>query len=65
MIVPSDPSKPWYTKQRVGTNIIKGMVQKSLKTGLQDKYSNYSFLATSTTRMFDWYYKESKKLKNY
>ena len=54
MTVPKDPSKPWYTKQRVGINTIKGMIPKIFeKAGLQDKYSNHSLHATSITRMFN------------
>ena len=52
--VPSDPSKSWYTKQRVGINTIKGMIPKIFeKAGLQEKYSNHSLRATSITRMFN------------
>ena len=54
MSVPCDPSKPWYTKQRVGINTIKGMIPKIFeKAELQNKYSNHSLRATSITRMFN------------
>ena len=26
--IPTDPTKPWYTKQRVGYNMLKGFVPK-------------------------------------
>ena len=52
--IPSDASKPWYTKQLVGINTIKGMIPNIFeKAGLQNKYSNHSLCATSITRMFN------------
>lgn len=54
MSVPSNPCKPWYTKQRVGINTIKGMIPKIFENaGLSDKYSNHFLRATSITRMFN------------
>ena len=54
MSVPSDPSKPWYTKQRIGINTTKGIIPKIFENaGLQDKYSNHTLCVTSITRMFN------------
>ena len=51
---PVDPSKSWYTKQRVGINTIKEFVSKiCADSGLQNTYSNHSLRATAITRMFN------------
>lgn len=50
---PSDSSKAWYTRQRVGFNTLKGYVNKVFKgSGLECDYTNHSLRATSITRMF-------------
>ena len=50
---PTDASKPWYTKQRVGINTIKEIVPKICAgCELQNTYTNHSLRATAITRMF-------------
>ena len=45
--------QPWYTKQRVGYNTLKGFIPKLFATsGLEGLYTNHSLRATSITRMF-------------
>lgn len=51
--IPDSPTKPWYTKQRVGYNTLKGFISKLFTTsGLKGVYTNHSLRATSITRMF-------------
>ena len=49
----SNLKQPWYTKQRVGYNTLKGFIPKLFATsGLKGFYTNHSLRATSITRMF-------------
>lgn len=51
--IPDSPTKPWYTKQRVGYNTLKGIIPKLFaSSGLEGLYTNHSLRATSITRMF-------------
>ena len=51
--VPTDTSKPWCTKQRVGINTIKDIVPKICAgCELENTYTNHSLRATATTRIF-------------
>ena len=51
--IPTSPKKPWYTKQRVGYNTLKGFIPKLFATsGLEGLHTNHSLRATSITRMF-------------
>ena len=51
---PVDDIKPWYTRQRVGVNTIKQVLQKIFSsTGYDAKYTNHSLRATAITRMFN------------
>ena len=51
--IQTSPTKPWYTKQRVGYNTIKGFILKLFATsGLEGLHTNHSLRATSITRMF-------------
>ena len=48
--IPDTPTKPWYTKQRVGYNTLKGFISKLFATsGLEGVYTNHSLRATSIT----------------
>ena len=49
---PVDYIKPWYTRQRVGVNIIKQLLPKICGSTEKDtKYTNHSLRATTITRM--------------
>ena len=51
--IPTSPTKPWYTKQRVGYNTLKGFIPKFFAaSGLEGLHTNHSLKATSITRMF-------------
>ena len=51
--IPTSPIKPWYTKQRVGYNTLKGVIPKLFtNSGLEGLYTNHSLRATAITRMF-------------
>ena len=52
---PSDTTKPWYTRQRVGVNKMKTIIPQMFKdSGLeQAMYTNHSLRATAMTRMFN------------
>ena len=51
--IPRDSKKPWYTRQRVGFNTLKGFVNKIFSgTGVECDYTNHSLRATAITRMF-------------
>ena len=51
--IPDDSKKPWYTRQRVGFNTLKGFITKIFcGTGVDCDYTNHSLRATSITRMF-------------
>ena len=51
--IPDTLTKPWYTKQRVGYNTLKGFIPKLFATsGLEGIHTNHSLRATSITRMF-------------
>ena len=51
---PADPTKSCFTKQRIGTNILKNMLPElSEKSGVGMRYTNHSLRATAITRMFN------------
>ena len=51
--ISNSPTKPWYTKQRVGYNTLKGFIAKLFAaSGLKGFHTNHSLRATSITRIF-------------
>ena len=51
--IPTSPTKPWYTKQRVGYNTLKGFIPKLFAaSGLEGLHTKDLLRATSITRMF-------------
>ena len=51
---PTDDTKPWYINVPVLVNTLKGMLPKmSEEAGTKSCYTNHSFRATSTTRLFN------------
>ena len=52
--VPKESDKSWFTRQRVGFNMLKGFVGKIFSgTGIECEYTNHSLRATAITRMFN------------
>ena len=51
--VPDDSSKPWYLRQNLGINSIKGkLVSMSKSAELSVQYTNHSLRSTAITRMY-------------
>ena len=51
---PSDPTKPAYTRQRIGINKLKDILSViSSTSGVTTRYTNHCLRATAMTRMFN------------